>query len=338
MKNTINIPPRIDRCGWLDCLKGIGIICVVVGHVAPQNVAMWAYLFHMPLFFMASGFTHSSRNLRELARLRAERLLRPYFSYLLLFLLIPGVCAAIYRGADIGESLYLIFVVIGRFLLGGRFLVGVLGVFWFVTCLYLTQVLYCWLESKLEIRQLHLLAIFFLLLAYMNQGFLPSLMLPWNVNVVLFAWPLFHIGYMAKRMEMMVWSGGRIPWLLVVGILLCLLLIYSFGFLLPLDLKSAGYGIPILGLFAAIGCVYIVRTVAWQWADTVFGKLLGEVGQRSMTIMFVHQLVHAVLERTTNMKWIPVALISLIFPCLIHEILKRNKILCFYFLGDQGNR
>lgn len=46
---------RIDS---LDILKGIGIILVVVGHMIGNQLYIrpWIYAFHMPLFFMVSGY------------------------------------------------------------------------------------------------------------------------------------------------------------------------------------------------------------------------------------------------------------------------------------------
>jgi len=324
---------QFERYEWLDIIRGIGIICVVVGHVAPQYVAKWIYIFHMPLFFVASGLTHSRKNTWDLARQRADRLLRPYFSYLLILLLIPGFFGAVSSSLGAHEILYSIMVVIGRFLLGGRFLVGILGVFWFVTCLYITQVLYSWLESCVGMKKIHLAALIFIVLAYMNQMFLPSLMLPWNANVVFFAFPLFHIGCMAKRLGLMAWRAKKSQWLIALAIMLGCLLVYVLGGLAPLDMKNTNYGIPVFGFLVAIGCVFILKVIACQWMNSTVGGLLREIGQRSMTIMFIHQLVHVGLEQMTNMAWSLVAVVSLLLPCLAHEFIKRSNLLSFYLLG-----
>lgn len=39
------------RESWIDVLKGIGIILVVIGHTSMENpLVKWIYVFHMPLF------------------------------------------------------------------------------------------------------------------------------------------------------------------------------------------------------------------------------------------------------------------------------------------------
>lgn len=41
-----------SRADWIDVLKGIGIILVVIGHVNTNGfLVQWLYTFHMPLFF-----------------------------------------------------------------------------------------------------------------------------------------------------------------------------------------------------------------------------------------------------------------------------------------------
>ena len=49
-----NMANRID---WIDVAKGLAIILVVAGHAGfPILVEGAIYSFHMPLFFMTSGF------------------------------------------------------------------------------------------------------------------------------------------------------------------------------------------------------------------------------------------------------------------------------------------
>lgn len=61
-----------NRIEWIDCCKGFAIMLVVIGHLADGylNAGLYAehtdfmnriyntiYSFHMPLFFILSGFT-----------------------------------------------------------------------------------------------------------------------------------------------------------------------------------------------------------------------------------------------------------------------------------------
>ena len=44
------------RLNYLDYAKGIGILLVVLGHIYNNSVKLWIYSFHMPLFFIISGY------------------------------------------------------------------------------------------------------------------------------------------------------------------------------------------------------------------------------------------------------------------------------------------
>lgn len=52
------------RLNYLDLVKGIGIVLVVVGHSpdVPENVMMWLASFHMPLFYVVSGVLFAHKN------------------------------------------------------------------------------------------------------------------------------------------------------------------------------------------------------------------------------------------------------------------------------------
>jgi len=41
---------------WIDRLKGIGIITVVLGHTGNEFTHHYFFWFHMPLFFIISGY------------------------------------------------------------------------------------------------------------------------------------------------------------------------------------------------------------------------------------------------------------------------------------------
>ena len=46
-----------QRISYIDSLKGLGIILIVVGHIIPYEsmLHVWIYSFHVPIFFIISG-------------------------------------------------------------------------------------------------------------------------------------------------------------------------------------------------------------------------------------------------------------------------------------------
>ena len=54
----------MKRDELIDCMKGIGILCVLLGHIVPYGsvACRFIFLFHMPLFFFLSGILYRESN------------------------------------------------------------------------------------------------------------------------------------------------------------------------------------------------------------------------------------------------------------------------------------
>ena len=78
---------------YINILKGLAIFCVVYGHLIPRSslLAKCIYSFHMPLFFVISGFLFNfeeyQHNISRFFKHKTVRLLFPYFVSIFLFFL-----------------------------------------------------------------------------------------------------------------------------------------------------------------------------------------------------------------------------------------------------------
>lgn len=46
------------RVSWIDCAKGIAAVLMILGHTwFTESLKAFFYTFHMPLFFILSGYT-----------------------------------------------------------------------------------------------------------------------------------------------------------------------------------------------------------------------------------------------------------------------------------------
>lgn len=105
MKRDVGKNNLGERVDYIDIMKGIGIILMVLGHMHfSKAFNYYVYSFHMPLFYCVSGFLyHKPDNMRKFVKTRAKRLLVPYFTfglgYYFLWLLID------YQGIGILEPL-----------------------------------------------------------------------------------------------------------------------------------------------------------------------------------------------------------------------------------------
>jgi fucose 4-O-acetylase-like acetyltransferase len=91
----------ITRNSWLDIAKGIAIILMVLGHSSlPDVVERFIFAFHMPLFFIASGYTTNwnKYSLKEYFLHKCKTLMLPFAIYsAIVLLLLQGIGALDWR-------------------------------------------------------------------------------------------------------------------------------------------------------------------------------------------------------------------------------------------------
>jgi len=135
---------------WLDYTKGILIILVVLGHILPPPYAVlstpasYIFLFHMPAFFMISGYLANPGKRTFLQNIwgKTKRILGPYFFYLFLIagpqLIQAGMKASMWHFFK--KPLI-------RFIKGGQDLNSFYcGALWFLTCSFFIYVFFYIIE------------------------------------------------------------------------------------------------------------------------------------------------------------------------------------------------
>ncbi|MBW4659603.1 MAG: acyltransferase [Drouetiella hepatica Uher 2000/2452] len=116
----------LQRLGWVDYAKGIGIFWVVVGHVlrglvssdllessASRFIDQWIYAFHMPLFFFLSGLflvRSAAKPFKSFLRDKLSTIAYPYVLWSLLQGLLQIVASRhtsqVVSFADLGRIIY----------------------------------------------------------------------------------------------------------------------------------------------------------------------------------------------------------------------------------------
>lgn len=82
------------RLQWLDIAKGLTIILMVLGHTSiPEFASRFIWAFHMPLFFIASGWTTNweKKSLVEFTRHKFRTIMVPFFVYSAIVLTIEQI-------------------------------------------------------------------------------------------------------------------------------------------------------------------------------------------------------------------------------------------------------
>ena len=190
-----------ERNQWLDIAKGITIILMVLGHSSiPQTISHFIYAFHMPLFFVASGWVtqFNKYDIRQFTTHKIRTLLLPFVIYSAIVL---SLTISVLHQYD------LVFWV--RFGWGGYAL-------WFVPVLFVALIisrLIYGLENRI-IRMISVL-IFFMGGAILSYN---KISLPWNFSAVPYAVVFIMLGSELNKVQKKMIEQPNIPILILSAI------------------------------------------------------------------------------------------------------------------------
>jgi polysaccharide biosynthesis protein PslL len=320
------------RLAWIDGLKGIGILSVVAGHIYGGVLGKMIFLFHMPLFFVIGGLLYRPPAPEtNFLKQKAIHLLIPYATFLLLLSAKDLVAASVQILKSPGsETLFHLLKIIGTALYGGRLLQGWTGVFWFVTCFFLTQQAFHWLQPRCNAKGWGVIGAIALCLSSINSQFFPQVAFPWNINVVLAALPFFAAGFYLKQIQFRTLTYGIYSLFIPLSLLLV-----TRGFPIAYNMKGSSYGIPVLTPVLAMGCIVglmgISQLIAHRMPFLQTG--LAYLGSASMMIMYLHQPVQLTLKKFGVDSEIRLFVATLV-PLIIFFLVKERSFVRALFLGS----
>lgn len=316
-----------ERVLWIDTLKGLGIIAVVLGHSGYQN-GYFMFFFHMPLFVFISGYLYkrnSSVPWSGVAKRRFRHLMIPYIVYMLLITLIISSYNVI-AGASFLEALSLDWK---SMLLGGSLLNGAYGVFWFVTCLFTVQILYDLLQRKVRSPWiLGLIIIIFYGIAHWESTNYQHIFIPGNADVALFGIIFYALGHLFHEKD--VFNKERLGRLLLLGSIAYLTVffyLYAEGIIrFGLDLKHRQYYFLGTVILTPLSCTIILAFLSkFLSRIKAIHTALGFLGRASMEIMYLHVMTGIVISKFIPLPWYLFLLAGLLFPGVWHYILLKFK-------------
>ena len=92
---------RGKRLGYIDIAKGIAILCIVFGHMNIAAVNRVVFTFHVPLFYLITGyFTDADTNWRPFLRKKLRTLIVPYYLTCLAIILLAWLKSLLLPGGE----------------------------------------------------------------------------------------------------------------------------------------------------------------------------------------------------------------------------------------------
>lgn len=279
---------------WIDILKGVLIILVVLGHSATgpfydlDKPIDYIYLFHMPAFFMISGylFKYKDDHLRVDIIKKAKRLILPYIAYISVINL-PIILIKFIKNKEILETIKSLL----KLVYGGKYIGGYSGALWFLTCLFFVEIIFIILLKFLKTKYVILFIIILNILAHIQAIYLNNLYLPLAIDIALLCISFFAFGFYCKKII----SNKKT---IFISILICFIFIIlkllnktSYG----LELWQHHYKNLILDFIIPLSFTIILANICKLFEKSKCTNIIAEIGRNTLPIMCLHVIVNKIL-------------------------------------------
>ncbi len=285
------------RIEWLDIAKGLGILSVVAGHCIPLTnpLCQLIFQFHMPLFFMLSGFTFSEKDsfLTTLKK-KAKSLIVPFLGYFLLGLAVT-LAVTPWRKALTLEGIKADLILADPSNIHNSSI-------WFLVCLFFVAVIF-WVLKKFPVVLQILAVIFAFAVAVWYakvRTFHPIFgyaRLPLNLDCVPTGLVFYMLGHYARRLKLTEKSTSSIWIEAVIALVATAVTLVVFKFNGYVNTHGLVYNNPLLfvlgglsGSLAVFGFSALISRISA--GVPFYGKnILVWYGQNSLVVLGFQSLL-----------------------------------------------
>ena len=310
----------------LDYLKAFGIFLVIFGHLKIENkyIINWIYSFHVPLFFIISGFLHhQSPNFKDFIIKNFKALIVPYFFFYIIcwFLEIPVKQIKVFLDFSIHDLLLKPFF--GMILMEGSHSSYSMMMdipLWFIISLFWVKILFFLINKVFGTKNYFLISMLIsLIFAYLlkqNNIFIFSI--DSSLVVLIF----YAFGYLFKSLI----EKQNFNFTKITNFLLFIVLIFISFYLTSVngfvDTNRMNFGNYVFIYFVnALICFFSFYFLFKNF--TSIPNLISNISKSTLTILAIHCFFNYLINKIffqipkTNFYPLPIAVIISIFSLLL---------------------
>ena len=273
-----------NRIDYFDIAKGFGIILVILGHCKIKKYQLlfnFIYCFHMPMFFIISGYFFRQRENRELMKKIVKNFIIPYIitcSAIIIFHLIRGIMDGLDNEGLINISkTWLLASLYGS---GNRAEYGIkpIGAIWFLLALSVATVI---MNTIFNYKNRYFIEIVIAYVGYKTSKFI---WIPFSLQAGMMAIIFMEVGIYFK--ENIVFER-KIP--LQVYLFCIFLSIFGVKYCGKLFMVENSYTNGILDIVIAICMTFLYIKICRLLSNTKFIKqFFIFIGINSLEAMCIH--------------------------------------------------
>lgn len=274
---------QANRLDYFDIAKGIGIISVIIGHLGLTVVNKFVFSFHMPLFFLISGYFLSTKtDFTTFVKRKAQHLLIPY-AFTCLCIISLSILKNIVRGNyncifyDIKMWLYASLYGSGNEYTS-PFYIKSIGAIWFLLAMFFAIIVVRYaIDTKYS-------AIIILTVAYIGYKTAQFIWLPFSIQAGMTASLFVYIGYLCKKEQVFLQKPPAfIPAFMLAVWGFCVI----FGG--RLYMVGNAYNNGLLDIIGAIFATYIILLFCKKLESiSIIKNVLTFYGKNSLIVLSFH--------------------------------------------------
>lgn len=316
------IKNKSKRIYYLDIARAIGIILIIIGYMnINQYIKTFIFTFHVPLFFIISGYLFKKRTLKECLKKTFKELIIPYILISILIIAAVIVKSHFYlkQENNVTNELFIKWLLASLYGCGSGIHFGInqIGAIWFLLALGISKIIYnCIYDYKHKI-------ILILIISYIGYKTSKILFLPFSIQPGMFAIIFFYFGNLLREKNEIFDKYKIIIYILgIFSLIFC-----SISQKNTLSIATANVTYGLLNILGAIGGSLIIIEVS-KFLENI--KIIKDIfiyiGQNTEKILGFHLLALNVLTFTkiidifqkylnVNSNMI-VIILNLIFPII----------------------
>lgn len=310
-----------QRFGDIDLLRFFGIVLMIMGHIwFGQTFDKWIHAFHMPLWFIISGFfSNTDRSIKEYLVKKLKALILPYVSFSLLY-------EIVYSFGGGKQWLGLIFP--------NSIEVPLNGALWFLPALFFVDTV-CFIILKLLGNTPGSILIALLSTA----GFFIPMQLPFSFDSALVGMGFYLLGRYVKKYDTKLQHMINLPIAMVLLLGFSAISIFVNEYV---NLRTKTYSIFPLFWIDALVITYALLVIA-RWLDSKLDlPLMKEIGKESLIYVCTNQFILFLLSfipiphihPAVTVAWKMTELVIVVTVCFaMNRALKKSA---FRFLLGKG--
>ena len=268
-----------------DIAKGIAIICVVLGHLNVIWLQNLVYPFHMPLFFLISGYFLSiNRPWKMFLKRKKDALLIPYLftGFVIVAASIP-ISLLTHRSPSFEALRWLLGVFYGN----GTDMPSIfpniptfIGALWFLLALFWAS-----LFARLILQYFSglLAPIAFIILFCLGWSTSDSVWWPWDIQAGMTAALFLYIGYETHTHDLL---NRKVPGICVLFVFLFTL--GSMYFYSNLEISKNHFGNGIFDPLRAALITWLIILFSKRIDGSYFAKIMSWFGANSIIVLAFH--------------------------------------------------